>query len=240
MLGWSEECGELYAEREEQAKYIRTTLSTVRPPTCSELRRVCKLDETYRAIEAKFQAVKVKAKAEAERVALANMSDKAEWARLRAIRNRKKLNSPLSPPFLGPEGESVSNIEDKLTLLAKTLFPTARQQEPRATPTPQQPPTTGTTGLEQVSKTKLKDAVFSLEKDKAVGLDGIGVNLMQTLYSGCEEFNQLLTDLVNNCLQSGNFPTEWKRAKITVMQQRSPATEFLPPDIVTVHGRQTR
>ena len=66
--------------------------------------------------------------------------------------------------------------------------------------------------IRTVTEEKVSKAMKEMKKKKSAGLDGIGQDL---LLQGAEIVAIPLTRMINNSIESGIFPTEWKKAMVT-------------------------
>ena len=72
---------------------------------------------------------------------------------------------------------------------------------------------------------ELTDAIRSLANGKAVGPDGVPVELFKIALNGDPALRQRLLDIVVGIWTGGDVPQQWKDAIIKVLQKKKDRTE---------------
>ena len=73
---------------------------------------------------------------------------------------------------------------------------------------------------------ELTDAICSLANGKAVGADGVSVELFKVTLNGDPTLRRRLLDIVVRIWRGGEVPQQWKYAIIMVLHQKKDRTEF--------------
>ena len=77
----------------------------------------------------------------------------------------------------------------------------------------------------QPTMQELTDAIHSLASGKAVGLDGVSVELFKITLNGDPALRRRLLDIVVRIWRGGPVPQQWKYALIMVLHQKKDQTE---------------
>ena len=79
--------------------------------------------------------------------------------------------------------------------------------------------------LHQLTIQELTDAIRSLANGKAVGPDGVPVELFKIALNGDPALRQRLLDIVVGIWRGGDVPQQWKDAIIKVLHKKKDRTE---------------
>lgn len=99
---------------------------------------------------------------------------------------------------------------------------------PDASPLPAPDPGIGRSNLPPLCMSEMEDAIHGMEAHKAPGHDGVTAEMLQHSVAGLGIFRRRLFNLFAMAVMHGNFPTPWRRARITVIPKAGPREMGLP------------
>ena len=77
-------------------------------------------------------------------------------------------------------------------------------------------------GIPQITREHVQQCINSINVHKATGLDNISAHLLRNL---CPSIVTTLCDIVNWSIETGVFPSSWKKAKVVPLHKNGPANE---------------
>jgi len=96
----------------------------------------------------------------------------------------------------------------------------------------------GTPDDKEFTEQEIKNAVASMEHNKAPGEDGITSEIFKSVVKILPGY---ITAIHNGCLRSGTFPTRWKKGKILPVtklgKESSEVSKFRPISLLNIGGK---
>ena len=126
------------------------------------------------------------------------------------------------PPLRKPDGDLAITSREKADLLACHFSQKMTTQEPDRQPPILPPLTASRLGSVIVSEDAVRRHLRGVNTKKAPGPDGVSPHLLRRC---SDELTSPLTQIFRQCLQTGEWPAQWKEARVTPVHKKKSRSE---------------